>query len=179
MASVSFRTFRGRSANARQEPGQRRVAGRRTAVLLLAAAALTAWWVYPAAPVQAQSVLVSNLGQGSGDFSDFSNDTAQAFTTGSNSFGYTLTSVELVVATGASFTGYSVKLYAAASDGKPTESALATLSVPSGLGSGTDRFSAPGSGVALAANTEYVVVVDFPAGASTGMGTIRTYRPTR
>ena len=110
--------------------------------------------------------LVSNRKQTSAAGAVFSSsDTAQAFTTGDNSAGYTLTGVGLDL----SFTGtptpptYTVGIYAADSSGQPTGSSLGTLANPASLQSGLNLFTASGDGIAVAASTTYVVFVDVTA----------------
>ena len=97
------------------------------AVLILALAALFALPL----PAQAQSkILVSNVGQstgGNGSLFDF--DQAQAFTTGSNSAGYTLKSVEIDMGSDAEYaTVFTVSVHSNSS-GAPGAS-LGILSNP-------------------------------------------------
>ena len=115
-----------------------------------------------ALPLQAQAqskILVSNVGQfgqGSGSLIDF--DQAQAFTTGSNSAGYTLTSVEIDIGTTLeNAPAFTVSVHSNSS-GAPGAS-LGTLSNPASLSrDGVYAFTT--RGIALAASTTYFVVVD-------------------
>ena len=117
-----------------------------------------------AAPARA-AVLVSNLGQangGSGTVGGF--DKAQAFTTGANSGGYTLTSVDLKLgAVTGSTNVYTVSIWSSNSSGRPNSS-LGTLTKPGSLTSGNNTFTASGSGIDLSASTPYLVVVDGTSG---------------
>ena len=109
----------------------------------------------------AAEVLVSNLGQpavNKHDILNFRNDQGQGFTTGSNSFGYSLESVEVKFNTAPS--GLSVKL----ATGLPTATTVvATLSNPSSLTAGDLTFTAPAN-TTLSANTTYFVVVEASSG---------------
>ena len=131
--------------------GRRLVAG-----LLVAVAGLLALPLQ----VQAQSqILVSNVGQssaGHGSLLDF--DQAQAFTTGSNSAGYTLKSVEIHIGTiNENATAFTVSVHSNSS-GAPGAS-LGTLSNPASLAkNGVYAFTT--RGIALAAATTYFVVID-------------------
>ena len=102
-------------------------------------------------------VLVSNLGQadgGGGALHLF--DQAQAFTTGSHSSGYTLTSVEIDFGTVVSSdTAYAVSIR---SNTVGPGSSLGTLTNPATLAAGVNEFTT--TGIELAANTTYFVLVD-------------------
>ena len=111
-------------------------------------------------------MLVSNVGQLSGQSSNavrvFAR--AQGFTTGANSNGYTLESIEIrTVVSTAALTAQEIATIKAelwsSSSGKPGRN-LANLTAPSSFPTGTrnSAFSAP-AGTTLAANTEYHVVV--------------------
>ncbi|MDE0159476.1 MAG: hypothetical protein OXN24_05420, partial [Candidatus Dadabacteria bacterium] len=115
--------------------------------------------------------LVSTVGQtGAPGGATFSNhDQAQAFTTGANATGYTLTGVDLAFHSLSinNFSNIAVRIQGDSS-GSPG-SVVATLTPPNTVsGSGTYTFTAAGSGVALAANTSYFVVLDNMAGSSLG-----------
>ena len=89
-------------------------------------------------------------------------DQAQAFTTGSNAGGYTLTSVEVML-TGGSGTAtptYTVTIHDAGANNVPGTTTVGTLTKPSALKRGLNRFTAPGSGIDLDANTTYVLHID-------------------
>ena len=108
-------------------------------------------------------VLVSNIGQNDartvGSLS--SHDHAQAFTTGGNLAGYALTSVDIEFAgVLGSAERYAVGIWSSDSEGNPGSS-LGTLTGPASLSAyAVNTFTASGSGVALAGNTTYFVVVD-------------------
>ncbi|MCY4263609.1 MAG: Ig-like domain-containing protein, partial [Gammaproteobacteria bacterium] len=88
-------------------------------------------------------------------------DHGQSFTTGSNSEGYKLTSVEIQfgqIATGLTYTA-SIQ---SVTSGKPG-SVVDSLTTPSFSTSSTDqilKFSAPAGGITLAASTEYFLVLE-------------------
>ena len=111
-------------------------------------------------PAQAQAkILVSNVGQSAqGHGSLVSHDHAQAFTTGSNSAGYTLTSVEIyMLSTNENATAFTVSVHSNSS-GAPGAS-LGTLSNPASLSrDGVYAFTT--RGIALAAATTYFVVIE-------------------
>ena len=144
----------------------------RVAARLALAALLLAGAGAIAAPASAD-VLVSNLGRSdSGGNSLADHDQAQAFTTGSNDGGYTLTSVEIEfdnVAAGAAFT---VSIWTESS-GSPGTS-LGTLTNPTLTATDTgmrDRandvvYEFTTAGIDLAKDTTYFVVVDSANGTS-------------
>ena len=152
--------------------------GARAAALALAALAVLAL----ALPVQAQTQtpvqLVStieqtNVGSAPGPFELY--DAAQAFTTGTDTNGYKLTSVglRLYVAAGTSGWVYSVSVWSATATGSP-DTSLGTLTNPA-LATGTTAyanytFTESGNGIDLDASTTYVIVVDVTT-RGTGTGT--------
>ncbi len=110
-------------------------------------------------------VLVSNLGQSEGnDYELHLFDAAQAFSTGGNALGYTLGSVDVQFAQltdAATASKLSVSVHAE-SDGRPG-GVVGTLAWPAFSPFSSVqrlRFAAPGSGISLAADTEYFVVLD-------------------
>ncbi|WP_419926530.1 choice-of-anchor R domain-containing protein [Candidatus Poriferisocius sp.] len=136
------------------------------AVLAVLAAVLA---VSPSSPAGAQSptesVLVSNLGQSEGnDYELPLLDAAQAFSTGGNALGYTLSSVHVQFAQltdAAAVSKLSVSVHAEA-DGRPG-GVVGTLAWPAFSPFSSVqrlRFAAPGSGISLAADTEYFIVLD-------------------
>ena len=134
---------------------------RRGAMALLLVLAAVAF----AAPARA-AVLVSNLGQASGGRASVGSfDKAQAFTTGANSGGYTLTSVELnFAAIGADPNVYTVSIWSSNSSGRPN-SLEGTLTISASLTANSNNtFTASGSGIDLSASTTYLVVVDGTSG---------------
>ncbi len=125
--------------------------------------------VSPSSPVGAQLPhdprLVGNLGQHSGSLHGLTlNDYAQAFTTGGNSAGYSLSSVDirfsgLTDAAWASKLVVSVNADAGGSPGAELE--VLTPSSTGAFSTGRSlRFAAPQGGVRLAADTTYFVVLD-------------------
>ena len=130
--------------------------------LRLAAPALLALLAaLAAAPAAAQTTitLVSNTGQGDGGTGALSTfDQAQAFTTGANAAGYKLTGVDIDFAAVESGSSYAVSIWTSTSTERPNTS-LGTLTGPSTLTA--DALNAyTTSGIDLAANTIYLVVVD-------------------
>ena len=122
--------------------------------ILLAVAALLVL------PLQAQAqILVSNLGQTPATHGSLvASDLAQAFTTGGNSAGYTLRSVEIDMLTNAeNATTFTVSIHSNNS-GAPGAS-LGTLRNPASLAS-TAVHAFTTRGIALAAATTYFVVID-------------------
>ncbi len=135
-------------------------------LLPLLAAALLGLAGLPA-KVLAQQALVSNLGQ-----ADFANpsliaslfgglDHAQQFTTGGNSAGYRLNSVEIEFNRLDAGVPFTVSIRANASGAPGT--VVGTLRNPAYTAFTSDTvltFTAAGSGIALAANTSYFLVLD-------------------
>ncbi|MCY3851985.1 MAG: fibronectin type III domain-containing protein, partial [Gammaproteobacteria bacterium] len=113
-------------------------------------------------------VLVSNLGQADGSAGSLGNDHAQAFTTGSNSAGYSLSSVEMEfsLTSTASNNNITVTIHTD-SNGAPGTLA-GTLTNPTFTAQSSDvvlTFTAPAAGIDLAANTTYFFVLDVDANA--------------
>ena len=120
---------------------------------------------------QTSTTLVRNIGQTDSGSDAFSNDHAQAFTTGSNSAGYTLTSVTLRMRlTSATQQPYQASINRDASGvpgGKagaltpptlvPTDQALQWIN---------RDFTASGDGIDLEANTTYWFVIDASTSSS-------------
>ena len=105
--------------------------------------------------------LVSNLAQKSHLDARlvFSNDSAQAFTTGSNAHGYLVTGVEFALRRGTGTPSYQVEIHTTAS----TDSLVGTLTAPA-LTAGDQTVRATTSApIHLAAGTTYRAVVDTVA----------------
>ena len=118
----------------------------------------------PSTAIDNSQTLVSNTGQTPATASTVSSDYAQAFTTGSNTGGYQLTAVQIVVSPGNVTPAQTVTIRADASN-RPATTSLGTLTNPVPLGSGINTFAATGPGIGLKANTTYWVVVDLTAGS--------------
>ena len=139
-------------------------------VLLLAAAVLAA--AGPGASAQsalpAQRTFVSNASQSTGSDVGWGHDFAQAFTTGSNSAGYSLHSVDLLVRSIAS--GFSSSWLTAAvhadSGGSPG-SVVGTLdNPPIAANSNLHTLRFTSAGIDLDPGTTYWLVLDVSADAS-------------
>ena len=128
----------------------------------------------------AQQVLVSNLGQA--DFATASPiasllgvfDHAQQFTTGSNSAGYRLNSVEIEFGRLDAGFPFSVSIRTNASGSPGT--VVGTLANPSYTAFTTDtvlKFTAAGDGIALAASTSYFLVLDVTGDSGSNFATWR------
>ena len=117
-----------------------------------------------AAPTQAQ-VLVSNTSQTTdGNTACVSGsqllDCAQGFTTGQNTRGYSLASIDIDIGTAPGSGTLTVTLRAASGLGHPSNEVLYTLTNPTNVGTGFQTFTA--SGVAhLNRNTQYFVHMTF------------------
>ncbi len=133
----------------------------------------------------AQQALVSNIGQA--DFVSPSPiasalggvDHAQQFTTGGNSRGYRLNSVEIEFARLDAGIPFSVSIRANASGAPGT--VVGTLQNPAYTAFTTDTvltFSASGSGIALAASTSYFLVLDVTGDIGTRIGNWRVTTST-
>ena len=117
----------------------------------------------PAPSDAAEIVLVSNTGQHAyGGTPVGVYDHAQGFTTGKNTLGYVLTSIELQVHTAPANGTLTVSVREA--DGQdPSDTVLYTLTNPSNLGTGLRKFTAPANS-SLSAETAYFVHMTFAVG---------------
>ncbi len=152
----------------------RRPAGTFLALMLAVAAlfALLVGGTENAFAQQQSQTLVSNLGQSDGTSTGLNFDHAQAFTTGSESAGYTLNSVDVVVSLN-SDSALSSKLTATIhSDLGTVIGTLTTPALPTTNSNQTVTFTAPGDGIDLAPNTQYWVVIDT-TGVSQGVANFR------
>ena len=148
------------AASSRPESRPGRFRTRLSFLLPAFALLLGALGLFDAAPAAAD-VLVSNIGQTADTGVPTDNHTqAQAFGTGSNAGGYTLTSIEAVVvdtANNAERATIRAELWSATTNGAPNAK-LASLTVPSTVSAGTVSFAAP-AGTTLSASTTYFFVV--------------------
>ena len=137
------------------------------AAFAIALAGLTAL----AVPAQAQTeiTLVSTIGQdNAGDTGTFTNDHAQAFTTGTDTAGYTLTGVDIhLFIAGAQRAGLTVTINNDSS-GSPGTS-LGTLTNPASTPATTGVHSWTTTGIDLAASTTYFVVIDSTQSSNDGV----------
>ena len=138
----------------------------RRAASLLALALLASLALLPPEPAGAQTsiTLISNTGQTNGQTGGATLDHAQAFTTGSSSAGYKLTSVKINFFTLGSYNNWEVGIWSDSS-GSPN-SKIATLTDPTATGAGVKTFTASGNGVDLTASTTYHIVIDVTGAAS-------------
>ena len=139
----------GRTALKRAEPGRPErvrvpsLAARAAAVLLVAVGALLA--LPMTAQAQTVTTFVSNINQTSDDSAQNSLGIAQQFTTGSNSGGFTLSSVDIKTEDTNGDT-FSVSVCAVTSLGVPSTTCTA-LTPPASFPSGTLSFAAPANTV--------------------------------
>ena len=129
----------------------------RAALAALAVLVFAAAFALPLGAAQAQTAitLVSTSGQGTHHTSDFGIDRAQSFRTGSNAAGYTLTRVTFPVSGGGTYGNTQLRIESVGAIGQPGGNlGSLTLSVSSSTATGTT------SGIDLAANTEYFVVLE-------------------
>ena len=124
-----------------------------------------------AVPAQAQTeiTLVSTIGQdNAGDTGQFTNDHAQAFTTGTDTAGYTLTGVDIhLFIAGSQRAGLTVTINNDSS-GSPGTS-LGTLTNPATTPATTGVYSWTTTGIDLAASTTYFVVIDSTQNSNDGV----------
>lgn len=113
-------------------------------------------------------VLVSNFGQASATGADLTfQDRAQAFSTGSHPWGYTLTSFDVQFHR-VSDAGLSSKMTVTVQSSQ-TSGVLGTLNNPtfqSSASPATYTFTAPSGGISLAPNTQYWLVFDVTSSLS-------------
>ncbi len=135
-------------------------------LLLLALVAAALFALTPAQPADAQTAqtFVSNLGQADSGTEFLSHDLAQAFTTGSNSAGYSLRSVGVnfsVISSGFSSSHLTASIHTDSS-GSPGTS-LGTLTNPASfpVSSSTQTLTFTSAGIDLAASTTYFLVIDM------------------
>ena len=114
---------------------------------------------------EAQTTLVSNTGQTSDGTLGDSRDRAQAFTTGANSGGYTLSSVEIISAD-AEGDDTAVSVCTVDVNGFATSTCTA-LTAPSSFAAGTLEFT---GNMTLAANTTYTLLLTNPGGETVALG---------
>ncbi len=128
-------------------------------------AAATLMLGFPA-PAHAQTVLVSNTGQSNaGQTSVNPSDHAQGFTTGQNTLGYSLTSIELGVGVASGSGTLTVTVRGDDGSGDPGGNTLYTLNNPANVAAGLRMFTAP-AGASLSANTQYFVQMVFAPNGS-------------
>ncbi len=130
----------------------------------LAAAALPLGF---SAPAHAET-LVSNTGRSTvghtacvlGSEPVIELDCAQGFTTGQNTRGYDLSSIQLDTQRAPGSGTLTVTVRAATGSGRPRNAVLYTLTNPSNVGTGLQTFTAPG-GARLKRDTQYFVHMTF------------------
>ena len=149
--------------------------GRRAAAALLVA--LAAFLVLPL-QAQAQTTYVSNIGQSENasalGISSF--DQGQGFTTGTDSAGYVLASVDIKLESSknSESTGSQIPTVTIV-QGTPTGTVVATLMNPASLAANTTAdytFTAPANTTLIASTTYYVVMEASIAGISTARTTL-------
>ena len=122
------------------------------------------------AGAQTAQTLVSNTGQANGGTGNFvQHDHAQAFTTGGNAGGYTLTAVDFSFpqVTDAALASKLTATIRSDNGGQPG-AVVATLAKPSAIAAGTNSFTH--SGLQLTANTTYWAVLDVTALVAVALG---------
>ena len=160
----------------RKNPGRgappRRPRRSPVACLLLAALVLPLAGLFaPDAEAQSTQVLVSNIGQAT--HSNNGARTAQPFTTGTNTAGYGLTSVETYTGNYSSTTGILVRIAPSASGGGPdlSSSDVFTLTNPATVNTDAiNTYSAPADKVLAAATTYYVVITSADGNSGSWIG---------
>ena len=163
---LSFRSRRPAGPATPSSPSFVRRLPRAAVGLLLVLAAL----FVASTAAHAQTTLVSNFNQGNDSNAGFTRGVAQPFTTGLNSGGYTLNSVEFGIETLANQAAFSVSVCGADTNGHPT-STCEDLTFSRSTAAGRYFYDAP-AGTALFAGTSYTVVF------TTTNGTV-TYDVTR
>ena len=132
----------------------------RAALAALAVLVFAAAFALPLGGATAQEPtaikLVSTTGQSTVANSPFDIDRAQSFRTGSNAGGYTLTKVTFPVAISNSVNNTQLRIESMSTSGRPSGN-LGTLTLT--ISGGTATGTASGSGIQLAANTGYFVVL--------------------
>ena len=114
-------------------------------------------------PQDTTVTLVSNTGQAADESATWPRDRAQRFTTGPNSTGYTLSTIE-IISEDTEGDDAAVAVWTVGSDGFPN-SLHASLTAPGSFSAGTLVFTAP-TNTTLVASTTYTVLVRSPGGQS-------------
>ena len=137
----------------------------RLTIIGLFLAAATLMLGFPA-PAHAQTVLVSNTGQSNAGQTPVNpSDHAQGFTTGQNTLGYSLTSIELGIGVASGSGTLTVTVRGDDGSGDPGGNTLYTLNNPANVAVGLRTFTAP-AGASLSANTQYFVQMVFAPNGS-------------
>ena len=128
-------------------------------------------------PIPGQTVdevtFQSIMGLGGDTFYDFTADHGQAFTTGTNPNGYTLSSV-VIASEDAEADDVSVQICSVTSNGDPT-TACTTLTAPGGgFAKGHLSFTAPANTTLTGNRTNYMVVIKSPGGQSVRLDATRS-----
>ncbi|MDE0134859.1 MAG: fibronectin type III domain-containing protein, partial [Acidimicrobiaceae bacterium] len=113
--------------------------------------------------------LVANTGQADGGTSFLGNDFHQAFTTGSNGFGYDLRSVDVEFSTiDSAFSSSALTASIHAASGGSPGSSLGTLTNPASFPASTSdqTLTFTSAGIDLEGSTTYFLVIDMDAGQS-------------
>ncbi|MYA40875.1 MAG: hypothetical protein F4Z31_03835, partial [Gemmatimonadetes bacterium] len=114
------------------------------------------------AEAQTTQTFVSNTGQADGAQYALSTDYAQPFTTGSNSEGYSLRSVEVEFSTISNITSSQLTASIHSESSGSPGSSLGTLTNPAFTNSNSDQtLTFTSTGIDLAANTTYFLVIDM------------------
>ena len=135
------------------------------------AAALLALPLLAALPTGAEAqttqTFVSNVGQTDGASLALGTDFAMAFTTGSNSEGYSLRSVDMEFASINNLGSSSLTASIHSESGGSPGSSLGTLTNPAFTNSSSDQtLTFTSAGIDLSANTTYFLVIDMTANRS-------------
>ena len=135
------------------------------------AAALLALPLLAALPTGAEAqttqTFVSNTGQADGAAYGLSTDYAMAFTTGSNSEGYSLRSVEVEFSTISNITSSQLTASIHSESSGSPGSSLGTLTNPAFTNSNSDQtLTFTSTGIDLAAGTTYFLVIDMSSNRS-------------
>ena len=148
--------------SARVRTPQPLLRGARAAALALAALAAVLLGVPEVAKAQTVT-LVSNTGQSADAAAAGTLDRAQAFTTGSNSGGYTLSSID-IISEDPQGDDASVSVCTVDGSGYPTTTCTA-LTAPSSFAAGTLTFTASPV-MTLTSTTTYTVLIGIPGGGT-------------
>ena len=132
---------------------------------LVAVAALVIAALTITTTAQAQTTLVSNLGQSPFTTADHQGDRSQSFKTGSNATGYALGDV-WIKSTGT--VGFDAAIWETDSDGAPS-TLLHTLTAPTTFASGTLVFTAPAN-ARLVKDTTYAVRIIVASQTTVSLG---------
>ena len=122
---------------------------------------------------EANTTLVSNTGQTSADFTTDAIDYGQGFTTGSDTAGYTLTSIDIGY-NDSSNTAFTASIWSSFTADNSPNSLLYSLTPPATFSAGNLTFTAPANATLTSGTTYFIMLALADAGSITVKRTATT-----